>query len=392
MRSDPLVSVIVNNYNYARFLPAAIDGALAQAYPHAEVVVVDDGSTDDSREVIAGYGGRVVPVLKANGGQSSAFNAGFAACRGEVVIFLDADDALDPTAAGSVVRAFAADPAVVKVHYPLRVVEGGGRHVGRITPGEPLPEGDLRREMLRAGPDKFIHPPTSGNAFARSFLDRAMPLPEVERSVGLGDMSGDAHLSALALLYGRIARVPDPQGSYRIHGANGYSGLNFDGRLRRDLLTYDHRCRSLADHCRRAGAVPDVDRWNADAWLYRLRRAAGEVADVVPEGGRFVLIDGDQWGMDGTAGRRAVPFTERGGRYWGPPAGDAEAVRELERLRADGATSAVVAWTAFWWLDHYAGLRDHLDGRYRRVLDNDRLVIFDLRPAATGAGRPGAVA
>src|SRR5215217_1250210 len=93
---EPFVSVVVNNYNYGRFLGEAIDSALAQTYPRTEVVVVDDGSTDDSCSVIAGYDGRVVPVLKENGGQASAFNAGFAASRGDIVIFLDADDYLFP--------------------------------------------------------------------------------------------------------------------------------------------------------------------------------------------------------------------------------------------------------------------------------------------------------
>src|SRR5688572_29854944 len=93
---QPLVSVIVNNYNYGRFLAQAIDSALSQDYPRLEVIVVDDGSTDDSREIIARYGSKISPVLKANGGQASAFNAGFNASRGDVVIFLDSDDQLAP--------------------------------------------------------------------------------------------------------------------------------------------------------------------------------------------------------------------------------------------------------------------------------------------------------
>src|SRR3954451_20463787 len=94
----PLVSIVIDNYNYARFLPEAIESALAQTYPDTEVIVVDDGSTDDSREIIASYGSRVRPVLKTNGGQASAFNAGFAASRGDVVLFLDSDDTLFPEA------------------------------------------------------------------------------------------------------------------------------------------------------------------------------------------------------------------------------------------------------------------------------------------------------
>src|SRR3954449_8708213 len=105
--SDMRVAVVVNNFNYERFLSTAIESALAQTHPDVEVVVVDDGSTDGSREVIAGYGDRVRAVYKENGGQASAFNAAFAACTGDVVIFLDADDALLPQTAARAAAAFA---------------------------------------------------------------------------------------------------------------------------------------------------------------------------------------------------------------------------------------------------------------------------------------------
>ena len=87
---NPLVSII-SNYNYERFLEEAIDGALDQTYSNVEVIVVDDGSTDDCRRIIAGYGKRIVTVSKENGGQASACNVGFQASKGEIVIFLDAE-------------------------------------------------------------------------------------------------------------------------------------------------------------------------------------------------------------------------------------------------------------------------------------------------------------
>ena len=72
----PLVSIVIDNFNYARFVGAAIDSALAQSYAPVEVVVVDDGSTDHSREVISSYADRVSAIFKPNGGHASAFNAG----------------------------------------------------------------------------------------------------------------------------------------------------------------------------------------------------------------------------------------------------------------------------------------------------------------------------
>jgi len=106
-------SIVITNYNYGRFLARCIDSALAQSYPDTEVVVVDDASLD-SREIIQSYGKRVVPVLEErNRGQGAAFNSGFRACQGDVVLFLDADDWLYPHAVARVVAALS--PGVAQV-------------------------------------------------------------------------------------------------------------------------------------------------------------------------------------------------------------------------------------------------------------------------------------
>src|SRR5258708_31977138 len=115
-----LVSIVINNFNYARYLAQAIDSALSQTATPVEVVVVDDGSTDNSREVIGGYGDRIVPVFKDNGGQASAVNVGFAHNHRQIVIFLDADDILLPMAAARVAGDFAARPGTVKVRTRMQ--------------------------------------------------------------------------------------------------------------------------------------------------------------------------------------------------------------------------------------------------------------------------------
>lgn len=88
----PLVSILINNYNYGRFLAEVINSALHQTYAHIEVIVVNDGSTDDSRDIIGSYGDRINPILKENGGQTSAFNAEFINSQGDIICFLDSDD------------------------------------------------------------------------------------------------------------------------------------------------------------------------------------------------------------------------------------------------------------------------------------------------------------
>jgi glycosyltransferase involved in cell wall biosynthesis len=218
-RSPSLISIIINNYNYDRFLRDAIESALNQSYEHTEVIVVDDGSTDTSRDIIASYADRVVPVFKENEGQASAFNAGFTHSHGDIVIFLDSDDMLMPHTAGSVAQVFESEPRTAKVQYRLDVVDATGNPIGRQTPPAelPMPDGDLRHQILHF-PDDIRTPPTSGNAFAASTLRQILPVPEaLYRSTG-----ADLYLYNLAPLFGLVKSLSEVGGRYRIHGANRY--------------------------------------------------------------------------------------------------------------------------------------------------------------------------
>jgi glycosyltransferase involved in cell wall biosynthesis len=377
MKAARLASIIINNYNYARFLPQAIDSALGQTYGNVEVIVVDDGSTDDSRDVIAQYVGRVVPVLKENGGQTSTFNQGFRASHGEVVCFLDADDVLQSTAIERAMQRFVA-PDLSKVHWPLWIIDGDGRRTRRVKPAAPLREGDLRDIVIHDGPDSSTWPPTSGNAWARSFLERVLPIPETERECGVGSASADAYLSMLAPLFGLVGSIPEPQAYYRVHGQNDHSAMNFERRLARDLLLFRHRAEVLTRYCREAGLEVDPGVWERNSWFHRLRQALDDIDSVIPAGASFVLVDNNHWMTgDTVAGRRRIPFLERNGEYWGPPANDEEAIQELERLRSAGFGFFVLAWPAFWWLDHYVGFAHHLGSRLRCALRNERVIVFD---------------
>src|SRR5258706_14750076 len=98
MPVSPLVSIIITSYNYGRYLPTCIDSALAQTHTPCEVIVVDDGSSDNSPEIIRSYGRRITAILKSNEGPASSWNLGFAKSRGEFILYLDSDDALLPRA------------------------------------------------------------------------------------------------------------------------------------------------------------------------------------------------------------------------------------------------------------------------------------------------------
>jgi glycosyltransferase involved in cell wall biosynthesis len=250
----PLVSVVISNYNYENFLKDAVDSALDQTYPNVEVVVVDDGSTDGSRATITSYGDRIVPVLKENGGQASACNAGFRASGGEIVTFLDADDVLLPDTLERVVAAFRSRPKVAKVQYRQRMVDARGKPTGELEPParRPMPSGDLRKRLLEL--NEYIWPSTSGNAFAAEVLRRIMPIPE-----GLYRGIPDLHLCNLSAVFGEVISLRKPGTLYRVHGRNNFFDparpVNLD-LLRKVLLALeDNHMREK----RLFGALYDVD-------------------------------------------------------------------------------------------------------------------------------------
>lgn len=216
MPSKPTISIVINNYNYARYLETAVESALQQTYPHVEVIVVDDGSTDGSRQLLEGYAERVRLVLKENGGQASALNAGYAASAGEIVLFLDADDALLPHTAERVASAWSQE--LSKVQFNLAIIDEAGRPTGRhVLPTElRLSPEDIRRHVMSKG--SYETPPTSGNAFARRYLQHVMPIPEEEYRI-----SADGYLFTLAPLYGPVVHLPEGLGLYRRHGQNSWA-------------------------------------------------------------------------------------------------------------------------------------------------------------------------
>src|SRR5712692_5862686 len=117
-----------------------------------------------------------------------------------------------------------------------------------------------------------------------------------------------------------------------------------------------------------------------EPWLKRLYVTSQELDALIPAGDSFILVDQNQFWFELLACRRSIPFLERDGQYWGSPPDDDTAIRELERQRQSGATFIVFGWPAFWWLDYYHELNRHLRSSFRCVLDNERAVVFDLRP------------
>src|SRR5262249_10020117 len=118
----PYVTVLITTYNYGRFIEQAIESVLSQVYPadRVQIVVVDDGSTDDTWEVVKKYGSRIEYYLKENGGQATALNLGFEKANGEIVALLDADDLFLPEKLRRIGEAFERDLRLGMVYHQTR--------------------------------------------------------------------------------------------------------------------------------------------------------------------------------------------------------------------------------------------------------------------------------
>lgn len=277
------VSVVIDNHNYGRFLKETLDSVLAQVLDDVavEIVVVDDGSTDDSREILSTYAPRVKSLLQARQGQATAFNAGLAAASGDIVCLLDSDDVFLPGKLAAVVKAFA-DPKVVCVQHFLHDTDAHLKPLPRRFPAWPA---RYALDDYAAGRTEFTA--TSGLAFRRETLQKLLPIPK-DLFYYLDDF-----LTAHALFFGEIANIPRVLGLHRMHGANWCAGgLENPAKIERDFVdraNYSaHRDRWLAEAGRsrspEAVEAEALELWRRRVLLESLRARPLEAARAWTEG------------------------------------------------------------------------------------------------------------
>jgi glycosyltransferase involved in cell wall biosynthesis len=273
-----LVSVLIPNYNYAHFLPEAIESVLSQTYPQIETIVVDDGSTDNSREVIASYGHRVTPVLKENGGLTSALNAAFERSSGDLIACLDADDAFEPDKVERVVAAARRVPEAYLIQHQMQIVDESGNAMHRPFPPR-VPDGDIRALVASTG-GWFPHAVMSGLTFTRTYAQRMFPVPEEQHFVEGGQSHVlpvfETYLLGPAALRAPVAGIQAPLTRYRLHGKN----MSFTTQATREgqLLRYRAEAETLSAVMREKFDESPRLRMDDHLEYQLLRYAAGETS------------------------------------------------------------------------------------------------------------------
>ncbi len=242
-----MISVVLANYNGASYLGEAIESVLVQEHDDFELIVVDDGSTDDSRAVIercaaAHPDRRLIPLHHAqNRGQAAAFNTGFDHAQGEVVCLMDSDDLWTPGKLQAVQHAFDQDPETALFQHNLYLIRDGKPTAERFRPT--LVTGDGMRYCMETR-SLGVFVPSAGLAFARAVLDRVLPIPEDFR------LSADGYLTRTAMCHGLINATHRCYGYYRAHSDNGTfenSGYDAQAYIHRLLIP------QLNAYYRRAG-------------------------------------------------------------------------------------------------------------------------------------------
>ena len=217
------IAVVVVNFNYGRYIFGALDSIMRQSRPADEIVVVDDGSSDDSLHVLRQFGDRITVIEQSNGGVARATNVAVEATSSDVVAFLDADDLMLKDRLRSLEMAYLDNPRAAWVWHELKPVDratAGAVEMAAIT----VDESDRREMWFDVRRDAQVGrtniglpaPATSGLSFRTEFLRSMLPMPHLVRS-----QDGYLKFAAAGLTSGVfVQRVLGLQG---LHDANSFS-------------------------------------------------------------------------------------------------------------------------------------------------------------------------
>ncbi|MGV0106874.1 glycosyltransferase family 2 protein [Nostoc sp. DSM 114160] len=395
------VSIVIPTYNRSELLKTSLQSALAQDYPDFQVLVLDNASSDDTEAVVCSFADSRITYIRneTNIGMFRNWQRAIEVNSSPYVAILSDDDILLPNFIHESVLALDNHPDAGFSVAQAEIIDTNGVpvHVTGKELSDNFPEGSI--DGL-----EFIHQIADGRKWillCSAIVFRANALAMVggidaPHSKYMLDLNLYLRMAAqfdLFFIAKQLAQVryhleQDSQINFSL-GGTGPLGVMAE---RTDAIAYLLKSPRAEDASYRqwlaerllhismrrsqftSELIPELNL----SWSERLQIAMQEIASVIPIGKRLILVDENQWGCEILPQYDALPFLEQDGQYWGAPLNDEIAIRELERMRQAGASFIVIAWPAFWWLDYYSGLRNYLSSNFRRVLDNSRLVVFDL--------------
>ena len=278
--SAPSISIVICNYNYGQYVSDAIRSAVSQTIPAKEIIVVDDGSTDNSRQEIEKFS-EIVRVFKENGGQTSGIRAALDFVSSDVIVILDSDDVLLDKACEEITRKWR--PGLTMLQFRLEQRNSNGVVIG-YYPDKPFVHGGERKYVLSHG---FIpSSPTFGNAFATSHVINAFQYNR-ERD----RMYTDGYLIFTAPLYGDVLSLEEVLGIYRVHGANVSTSDRKSIRWLKNYIrtNYSHR-EGLAFHAKLLGLSDRPAEAYMTAYDWRAALQLKRLSPQEPEVARYSLI------------------------------------------------------------------------------------------------------
>jgi glycosyltransferase involved in cell wall biosynthesis len=414
----PLISIVMPTYNGSRHLRQAIESCLNQSFANWELIIVDDASSDQAPQIIAEYVQQDERIRSfrnpSNRKLPASLNIGFSRARGSFFTWTSDDNAYQRTALAEMLAFLQSDPACEIVYASYALIDEAGAPIAATdqSPHAGPPQELAYRNCVGACflYRRAVHDQLNGYAedlflvedydfwlrastrFRLKWLEKDLYLYRWHEHSLTSTQPQRVRMAREKCLSRNLPRMAWVPAHVR---AKTYQGLVLSAMERQDRRSaWLHLLRAVqsdpAGMSRWAlrclpyllcpvpvyRLIKERDGWQ---WIHRSHLARHELQVRIPTGSSFILVDEAQLGAEFLPGRRAIPFLEKNGQFWGPPPDDQTGVRELERLRQAGAAFIAFAWPAFWWLDHYRELSRYLRERFRCLADNERLVVFDLR-------------
>jgi glycosyltransferase involved in cell wall biosynthesis len=424
----PTLAIGLPVYNGAQFVAAALDAMRAQSYDDFELIIVDNASTDATEAVCRAQAlsdRRIRYHRNArNVGPAANFNCVFGRSSSRFFKWMAHDDLHHPDYLARCMEALDKDPNAILAYSRAVTIDPEGTTVRK-------PWGAPAGLTSSRAPERFraaLAPPTEPLPLPIFGIVRSQVLRKTALQCALP--ASDLALIAELTLHGRFVEIPEPLFRQREHPGRAGPHLSQDpyraaafwrgaGGAR---VTYPH-WRLLRRHldsiaraplsatqardCRRAlrrwawhdrelllrdtfiarredsrltPLLRHVDsRLRQRRWQRKTRRLESLLTRALPADATVVVADDGQLSLNQALPCHVLPFIERRGAYWGAPADNAEAWRELQRAIENGASHFVVAWPAFWWLDYYRDFFEHLRAKSACVFDTEVAKAYRLR-------------